>query len=201
MATIRNVLFIMVDQVRWDHVGAYGVSPVLTPHIDVLARRGPLFQNAFVQRPVCGPSRMSYYTGRYVMSHGARWNRVPLSTAEKTLGDYLRPLGVKATLAGKSHVSARHRDAGPDGHRDRVRARCTAARRWLLADRAIRRPQPAGPSQRLRGLPARGRLRRSRPYQLRRVVLPPRTSASNRDSRWARSFLRSTHPGPASPSH
>ena len=55
MATIRNVLFIMVDQVRWDHVGAYGVSPVLTPHIDVLARRGPLFQNAFVQGPVCGP--------------------------------------------------------------------------------------------------------------------------------------------------
>jgi arylsulfatase A-like enzyme len=104
MSGVRNVLFIMVDQLRWDYVGAYGASPVPTPHIDALARRGVLFRNAFVQGPVCGPSRMSYYTGRYVMSHGARWNRVPLSNAEKTLGDYLRPLGVKATLAGKSHV-------------------------------------------------------------------------------------------------
>ncbi|HYP70299.1 MAG TPA: sulfatase-like hydrolase/transferase [Variovorax sp.] len=104
MAPIRNVLFIMVDQLRWDYVGAYGASPVATPNIDALAHRGTLFRNAFVQGPVCGPSRMSYYTGRYVMSHGARWNRVPLSSAEKTLGDYLRPLGIKAVLAGKSHV-------------------------------------------------------------------------------------------------
>ena len=104
MTPVRNVLFIMVDQLRWDHVGAYGESPVPTPNMDALARRGNLFKHAFVQGPVCGPSRMSYYTGRYVMSHGARWNRVPLSSAEKTLGDYLQPLGVKATLAGKSHV-------------------------------------------------------------------------------------------------
>lgn len=104
MTALRNVLFIMVDQLRWDHVGAYGGSPVPTPNIDALARRGALLRHAFVQGPVCGPSRMSYYTGRYVMSHGARWNRVPLSATEWTLGDYLRPLGVRATLAGKSHV-------------------------------------------------------------------------------------------------
>lgn len=104
MTSIPNVLFIMVDQLRWDYLSAYGDSPVPTSNIDALARRGTLFRHAFVQGPVCGPSRMSYYTGRYVMSHGARWNRVPLSSAEKTLGDYLRPLGVKAILAGKSHV-------------------------------------------------------------------------------------------------
>jgi len=101
---VRNVLFIMVDQLRWDYVGAYGCSPVPTPNIDRLAQRGVRFDNAFVQGPVCGPSRMSYYTGRYVMSHGARWNRVPLSLAERTLGDYLREAGVAATLAGKTHV-------------------------------------------------------------------------------------------------
>lgn len=94
----------MVDQLRWDYVGAYGCSPVPTPNIDRLAQRGVRFDNAFVQGPVCGPSRMSYYTGRYVMSHGARWNRVPLSLAERTLGDYLRTAGIAATLAGKTHV-------------------------------------------------------------------------------------------------
>jgi arylsulfatase A-like enzyme len=104
MEPLRNALFIMVDQLRWDYLSAYGASPVPTPHIDALAARGVLWRQAFVQGPVCGPSRMSYYTGRYVMSHGARWNRVPLPAAELTLGDYLRGHGIAATLAGKSHV-------------------------------------------------------------------------------------------------
>jgi arylsulfatase A-like enzyme len=47
---------------------------------------------------------MSYYTGRYVSSHGATWNNVPLSIVEHTLGDYLRAAGRTATLAGKTHV-------------------------------------------------------------------------------------------------
>ncbi|MCX7213853.1 MAG: sulfatase-like hydrolase/transferase [Burkholderiales bacterium] len=101
---LRNALFIMVDQLRWDHVGAYGRSPVPTPNIDRLAARGTRFDRAFVQGPICGPSRMSYYTGRYVMSHGARWNRVPLSAAQLTLGDYLSRAGIAATLAGKTHI-------------------------------------------------------------------------------------------------
>jgi len=101
---LRNALFIMCDQLRWDHVGAYGCSPVPTASIDQLAAQGVRFDAAYVQGPVCGPSRMSYYTGRYVTSHGARWNRVPLSAAQHTLGDFLRAAGRHATLAGKSHV-------------------------------------------------------------------------------------------------
>jgi arylsulfatase A-like enzyme len=77
-----------------------------TPHIDSLARRGVLFPRAYVQSGVCGPSRMSYYTGRYMTSHGATWNRVPLSVHEKTIGDFLRPAGIRVALAGKTHVMA-----------------------------------------------------------------------------------------------
>ena len=75
-----------------------------TPHLDALAAKGVRFDHAYVQAGVCGPSRMSYYTGRYVSSHGATWNRVPLSVAEYTLGDYLRMAGRSAALAGKTHV-------------------------------------------------------------------------------------------------
>ncbi len=71
-----------------------------------LAARGIRFTNAFVQGPVCGPSRMSYYTGRYVISHGAVWNFVPLSVGQTTLGDHLRPHGVRVALAGKTHMVA-----------------------------------------------------------------------------------------------
>lgn len=101
---VRNVLFIMADQLRWDYLSCYGHPTLHTPHIDRLAARGVRFQNAYVQGPVCGPSRMSYYTGRYVTSHGAIWNFVPLSIREKGLGDYLRPHGIRTVLTGKTHM-------------------------------------------------------------------------------------------------
>ena len=103
MSTIRNVLFIMCDQLRRDHLSCYG-GRVPTPNLDALAARGVCFDEAYVQSGVCGPSRMSFYTGRYMSSHGATWNRVPLSVAEPTLGDYLRAAGRSAALAGKTHV-------------------------------------------------------------------------------------------------
>ncbi|MBM3570190.1 MAG: phosphonate monoester hydrolase [Alphaproteobacteria bacterium] len=104
MAKVRNILFIMCDQLRADYLGCAGHPHLKTPHIDALAAAGTRFERAYVQSAVCGPSRMSFYTGRYVASHGASWNRVPLSAAEWTLGDYLRPLGLRVALAGKTHV-------------------------------------------------------------------------------------------------
>src|SRR4029453_7582981 len=103
MSAVRNVLFVMCDQLRRDHLSCYG-GRVPPPNLDALARRGVCFDEAYVQSGVCGPSRMSFYTGRYMSSHGATWNRVPLSVAEPTLGDYLRSGGGSVALAGKSHV-------------------------------------------------------------------------------------------------
>src|SRR5690606_26631461 len=91
-------------QLRWDHLGCYGHPWLKTPNIDALAARGVRFDRAFVNSGVCGPSRMSYYTGRYPSSHGATWNRVPLPIGEVTLGEYLRGAGRKLVLAGKTHV-------------------------------------------------------------------------------------------------
>jgi arylsulfatase A-like enzyme len=100
----RNLLFVMCDQLRADHLSCYGHPRLATPSLDALAARGTRFTNAFVQSGVCGPSRMSFYTGRYVSSHGATWNRVPLSIAELTLGDHLRAAGRSLALVGKTHV-------------------------------------------------------------------------------------------------
>ena len=102
----KNILFIMCDQLRWDYLSCYGHPRLHTPNIDALAKRGVRFTRAYVQSPVCGPSRMSFYTGRYVQSHGATWNGVPLKVGEMTLGDYLRPLGVQTVLVGKTHMRA-----------------------------------------------------------------------------------------------
>ena len=96
-----NILFIMADQLRWDHLGCAGHPYLTTPSLDALARRGVRFANAFVNSGVCGPSRMSMYTGRYPISHGATWNRVPLAIGEVTLGEYLKGAGHALALAGQ----------------------------------------------------------------------------------------------------
>ena len=99
-----NVLWIMVDQLRWDYLGCYGARHIDTPNLDWLASRGVRFTRAYVQSPICGPSRMSFYTGRYVRSHGSTWNGFPLRVGEPTLGDHLREIGVKCALVGKTHM-------------------------------------------------------------------------------------------------
>jgi arylsulfatase A-like enzyme len=104
MSAVRNILFIMCDQLRADHLGCYGHPWMATRNIDALAARGVRFERAFAQSGVCGPSRMSMYTGRYVSSHGATWNRVPLSIGEMTLGEYLHHAGRTLALTGKTHV-------------------------------------------------------------------------------------------------
>jgi arylsulfatase A-like enzyme len=106
MGKARNILFIMCDQMRWDYLSCTGHPHLETPHIDGLAKRGVNFTRAFVQSPLCGPSRMSYLTGRYVHSHGATWNDVPLSVGQPNIGDWLRPNGLRCALVGKTHMAA-----------------------------------------------------------------------------------------------
>ena len=105
-APLRNLLFVMSDQLRWDHLACNGHPGIRTPNLDALAARSARFDAAFVQAGVCGPSRMSTYTGRYVGSHGVTWNRVPLPVEQLTLGDYLASAGRKLHLVGKTHVIA-----------------------------------------------------------------------------------------------
>jgi len=100
-----NVLWIMADQLRWDYLSCYGAKHIHTPNLDWLASRGMRFDKAYVQSPICGPSRMSFYTGRYVRSHGSTWNGFPLRVGEPTLGDHLREVGVKCSLVGKTHMT------------------------------------------------------------------------------------------------
>lgn len=103
---VRNVLYIMCDQLRRDYLSCYGHPHLHTPNIDRLAAAGVRFSRAYTQGTICGPSRMSAYTGRYVSSHQVAWNAVPLPLEELTIGDYLRPHGIRTALVGKTHATA-----------------------------------------------------------------------------------------------
>jgi arylsulfatase A-like enzyme len=122
----KNVLWIMCDQLRYDYLGCTGHPTLKTPNIDAMATRGVRFSNAYVQSPICGPSRMSFYTGRYMRSHGSHWNGWPLRVGEPTLGDHLKKIGVRNVLVGKTHMA-------PDLEGLKMLFRCSWG--WQLAER------------------------------------------------------------------
>ena len=100
----KNILFIMCDQLRADYLSCYGHPFINTRNIDKIADMGVLFNHAYCQAPLCGPSRASFYSGRYPASHGALANADPLKLGELSLGDYLRELKYRTVLVGKSEV-------------------------------------------------------------------------------------------------
>ena len=102
--TQKNILFIMLDQLRADALSCYGNSVVHTPNIDRLAEQGVKFNRCYVQGTSCGNSRASYYTGRHVRSHGATWNGWPNRADELTLADHLDACGINTYLMGKTHM-------------------------------------------------------------------------------------------------
>jgi arylsulfatase A-like enzyme len=99
-----NLLFILTDQHARGAVGAYGNPQIRTPHLDALARRGVLFEAAYVTQPLCTPSRASLLTGLYPHTHGARLNNQPLSADRRILVEMLPPGAYRSAWFGKWHL-------------------------------------------------------------------------------------------------
>ncbi|MDQ3691695.1 MAG: sulfatase-like hydrolase/transferase [Chloroflexota bacterium] len=60
-----NVIVVMLDSLRRDHIGTYGNDWIRTPNIDRVAARGAVFDNAYVGSYPCLPARRDLWTGRY----------------------------------------------------------------------------------------------------------------------------------------
>ncbi len=101
-----NIVFILVDDLRWNALGCTGHPFVRTPHIDRLAKEGALFRNAFVTTPLCSPSRASFLTGQYVRTHGIRDNgdNGPRSHQLVTFPRLLHDSGYETGYVGKWHM-------------------------------------------------------------------------------------------------
>ena len=99
-----NVLLIITDQHRADHVGFGGNSVVSTVHLDALASRSTVFDRAYVANPVCMPNRSSIMTGRMPSAHGVIFNDRSLSPDANTFVGQLRKVGYQTALIGKSHL-------------------------------------------------------------------------------------------------
>lgn len=101
-----NILLICTDQQRFDAVGCYGNSHIETPNLDRLSEHSVVFENCYVQNPVCSPSRASLMTGRYVPSHGLHANGVDLPAGQDLFSRRLADAGYDCGLVGKFHLGA-----------------------------------------------------------------------------------------------
>ena len=98
-----NVLFLISDDLR-PELGCYGNKFVKTPNIDALAAGGVRFDRAFVQFPLCNPSRSSLFTGRYPTQTGVLDNRTWFGAAHPdfvTLPKYFKMNGYTTLRSGK----------------------------------------------------------------------------------------------------
>ncbi len=60
-----NILWYCTDQQRFDTIRSLGNPHINTPSLDRLVKNGTAFKQAYVQSPICTPSRASFLTGRY----------------------------------------------------------------------------------------------------------------------------------------
>jgi N-acetylglucosamine-6-sulfatase len=95
---------VLVDDMRWDEMGASGHPFLETPNMDRLAREGMRFTNAFATTPLCSPSRASFLTGQYAHTHGIVDNTARPSHGLPTFPRELQAAGYTTGFFGKWHM-------------------------------------------------------------------------------------------------
>jgi choline-sulfatase len=103
---IRNVLFIMGDDHSADVLGCYGNNRVRTPNLDRLASQGTRFGRAYVNCPMCTPSRQSLLTGKLPHTAGVTLLQTPLSENQVTITEHLKAQGFATGAVGKMHFNS-----------------------------------------------------------------------------------------------
>lgn len=112
--TIRNVLLIGVDQMRFDVAGPDKRVPALTPNLDRLYQESARFTRAYSSSPLCTPARASMFTGDYAFRHGMGTNcdmyhslAAELPDPSRLLHRHLLDEGYRCGFIGKWHVGTK----------------------------------------------------------------------------------------------
>ncbi|TWU64647.1 Arylsulfatase [Crateriforma conspicua] len=101
-----NIVLILADDLGFNQIGAYGDTPIKTPHLDQLARNGIRFTNAYSGNTVCSPSRVSLLTGRDGRLLHDNSNKVQLRDIDVTIAHVLKYAGYDTALFGKYSVGS-----------------------------------------------------------------------------------------------
>jgi arylsulfatase A-like enzyme len=107
-----NVLFVVLDTVRADHLSLYGYRRATTPFLEQLGKRGIRFEAARATAPWTLPSHASMFTGHWPFELAAKW-KTPLERRFPTLAEYLLSRGY-ATAGFVANTLYCSYDAGLD---------------------------------------------------------------------------------------
>ena len=128
LRSMPNILLVVVDDLGYSDIAAYGGSFIETPNLDKLARQGTMLTQAYAASGVCSPSRVALLTGRHPARVGITnylygmktvdespvtppdyKNRLP--TTEKTIGSYFTEAGYRTAFFGKWHLGLKDEDS------------------------------------------------------------------------------------------
>lgn len=105
-----NVLLIVCDDLN-THVSTSGYPHIKTPHLDRLAKESLIFNRAYCQYPVCGPSRASFLSGLYPESTGVLNNKIDIRETRPgtpSLPQFMKENGYWTGGVGKIFHTVRH---------------------------------------------------------------------------------------------
>ena len=110
-----GVFLITIDTLRADHVHCYGYDRIQTPALDLLAKQGIRFTQAFTPSPITNSSHASIMTGLLPSSHGVSDFGVPLTAIYPTLAELLTKGGYRtAAFIGSVILDSKNLAPGLD---------------------------------------------------------------------------------------
>jgi arylsulfatase A-like enzyme len=86
---VRNVVVVVVDALRADHLGCYGYPGETTPSIDLLADNALVFANAYSNATYTFPSTASMFTATLPVVHRIDWNEKRQERIRRLSDEYL----------------------------------------------------------------------------------------------------------------
>lgn len=101
-----DVVFVLLDDMRWDGFSFMNHPFVKTPNLDRLRAQGAMMSNAFVTTSICCPSRATFLTGTYANRHGVIDNETSEYNPDVTppVTKYLQAAGYTTAMIGKWHM-------------------------------------------------------------------------------------------------
>lgn len=109
----RNIVFILIDDMRHDSMSNAGHPFLKTPALDALAAGGVKFRNSFVTTSLCSPSRATILTGLYAHRHQILDNSTRLDPALPIFPALLRRAGYRTAFVGKWHMGGSSAEPRP----------------------------------------------------------------------------------------
>ena len=108
-SSMPNIVFILMDDMGYADIGAFGATSYPTPNIDRLGKQGMKFTNYYAAQPVCTASRAGLLTGCYPNRIGLSGAIGPgskkgISSEEETIAELLKAKNYTSICIGKWHL-------------------------------------------------------------------------------------------------